>query len=204
MQIAPTRTAEGAHRIAVLVAVIVLAIGFGFLRLRGMVPVAGAAGAWLFTLLLLWPSPAPRARLPKGISRAEYGALRRTLGEGIAAIEAVGHGLPRHARKPIAGLADGLRRIDRHLRRNPAHIGPTRVLIRHRLAEIVAAVEGYATLTRHDLPEHRARLAAVRAHLAALRDGLTQIERACLENDLTALEIGVEVLRDQIERRPRG
>jgi hypothetical protein len=70
---------------------------------------------------------------------------------------------------------------------------------------MVAAVAGYVDLARRARPAagdpaQEERLAGISRRLAGFLPALERIDRACLEDDLMALEISVEVLDEQLGR----
>lgn len=77
----------------------------------------------------------------------------------------------------------------------------TRPFIRGSLERMVASVEGYVELDAKARGENRERLAEVRERIEGFVPALEKIDQACLENDFMALEVQVEVLSDQLERR---
>jgi hypothetical protein len=62
-------------------------------------------------------------------------------------------------------------------------------------------VAGYVRLAAQAGPDQKDRLAAISTQLEEFVPVLEKIDRACLDNDITALEINVEVLNEQLDRR---
>ena len=104
-------------------------------------------------------------------------------------------------------MAELVAAIRRHHVANPGHVPRTRAFVRHTLPRMVAAVAGYVDLARRTDPgttqgdPAARRLAEVARKLAGFVPVLENIDRACVEDDLMALEINVEVLDEQLGRR---
>ena len=190
-----------ANKAAAVAAGIVFVIGVGMLRLRGLPMLIAPGMVYLGTLAMLWPRPKRRKTvLPKGIRKDDF--LRAD--EGLqSSIEL----LRDHARigtfreaALFREIAELVERIRRHLHGNPAHLPVIQRFARHGLARLIQMVTDYADLKQRALPEHRGRLDAVLEHMERLIPALQKIDRACVENDLSALEISVEVLSEQADR----
>ena len=87
---------------------------------------------------------------------------------------------------------------------NPDHVRLTAKFRRHVVGRMVGSVKSYVELARRAGRDQKARLAAISTQLEEFVPVLEKIDRACLENDLTALEINVEVLNEQLNRRGEG
>ena len=171
------------------------------LRLRSWLPFVGAA---LTYLALLWafrrePPPRPVA-LPEGVGRADYEAAVETLGSAGRELRALAAEAPAGDMALIRRMADRVEAIRAHHEANPAHVPRTRIFVRHTLGRMVAAVAGYVDLAGRAGPEGDGRLAEIRRRLEGFVPVLERIDRACVENDLMALEISVEVLDEQLGR----
>ena len=190
-----------ANKAAAVAAGIAFVVVTGFLRLRGLPMLIAPGIVYLGTLAMLWPRRRPRKTvLPKGIRKGDF--LR--VDEGLqSSIEL----LRDHARigtfreaALFREIADLVERIRRHLHGNPAHLPVIQRFTRHGLAWLIQMVTDYADLKQRALPEHRERLEGVLTQLEGLIPALQKIDRACIENDLNALEISVEVLSELADR----
>lgn len=188
-----------ANRVAAVTAGVALALAIGFLRLRGMPVLVGAGAVYLSTLVMLWPKrKRQKTVLPKGVRKADF--LR--VDAGLAASVEL---LRDHARigshreaALFRQIADLVERIHDHLHGNPAHLRVIQRFVRHGLARLIQMVTDYADLKRRALPEHQLRLHKVLTQMEAFIPALQRIDRACVENDLSALEISVEVMAEQV------
>ena len=103
----------------------------------------------------------------------------------------------------FARMADLLGTIRDHHTANPDHAARTRRFRKHVIGRMIQSVSDYLDLSERAGSAQQDRLADVSRQLEAFVPALEKIDRACLENDLTALEINVEVLGDQIDRKGR-
>ena len=188
-------------RTATLVAGAAALLAMGLLRLRGIPVVAGAAVIYLGTLALLWPKPfKPKLVLPKGVKKRTFQGAEKGLEDSVSLLR--GHARLGTSREKALfnRLADGVERILAHLRANPSHLSVIHRFTRHGLARVIQMVTDYAELKQRALPEHRERLDQILAQMETFLPALERIDRACLENDLDALEISVEVMSEQIDK----
>lgn len=188
--------------IGALAVFLVLLIG---LRLRGWPPFILAA---LTYASLLWavqrrPAKARPVPLPDGISRTDYDAALATLQKAAHDLRALAERAPASDRARLHHMAALIGTIRKHHLANPAHLSRTRIFVRHTLPRMVAVIADYVDLASRALAQDEARLAGIRERLESFIPVLEQIERACLNHDLMALEISVEVLDEQLGRNGR-
>lgn len=190
-----------ANKAAALAAGIAFVIGLGVLRLRGLPMLMAPGMVYLGTLAMLWPRrKRQRTVLPKGISKPDFLRVDEGLKSSIDLLQEHARiGTYREAAL-FREIAELVERIRKHLHGNPAHLPVIRRFARHGLAWMIQMVTDYADLKQRALPEHRPRLDAVLANMENLIPSLQKIDRACLENDLDALEISVEVLSEKADR----
>ena len=191
---------SSANGIAAIAAGVATIAAIFFFRMRGIPVLAGAGVVYLGTLVMLWPKPGvPQIVLPKGIRKADFKGVE-------TALEEAGKLLGGHARlgshreralfERMSALTD---RILSHLRANPSHLGVIQRFTRHGLARLIQMVTDYAELKQRALPEHRDRLDGILVQMETFLPALERIDRACVENDLDALEISVEVMSEQMD-----
>ena len=172
------------------------------LRLRGLLPFVAGAATYL---ALLWALRGERTRprpvaLPEGVSRTDYEAAVAALATASRALRSLSVAAPGADELTIWGMAERVEAIRRHHVANPAHVTRTRNFVRHTLPRMVAAVAGYVDLAQRAGPERDERLAGVARRLHGFVPVLERIDQACIDNDLMALEVGVEVLDEQLGR----
>ena len=178
---------------------LVLLIG---LRLRGWPPFILAALAYASLLWIVQRRP-KRARpvaLPDGISHTDYDAALAALENAARDLRSSAESAPSGDRARIRHMAALIEAIRRHHLANPLHLARTRIFVRHTLPRMVRAIATYVDLASRALAQDEARLAGIRQRLDGFIPVLEQIERACLNHDLMALEISVEVLDEQLGR----
>lgn len=189
--------ARSAALVAALLTFVVLAFG---LKLRNFVPFVAAGTIYLGALLALWPRRAAPARLPDGVERTEYNLALERLADCAARLRMQAGLVEGNDASLFDRMAELLDQIAQHHRANPLHVNRTRTFIRSTLRRIVEAVSDYVALARRAGPDQASRMGQISAGLAAFIPVLERIDQACIDNDLTALEINVEVLNDQLDR----
>lgn len=98
----------------------------------------------------------------------------------------------------MAGLFEAIRG---HHTRDPRDYRHTRRFIRHEMPRIVDTAEAYLDLDGKASGRNRDRVEALGARIRGFTPVLEKIDQACLENDFLALEVQVDVLGEQLERR---
>lgn len=190
-----------ANRVAAVAAGVTLAVAIGFLRLRGLPVLFGAGIVYLGTLAMLWPARKPRKTvLPKGIRKSEFMGVDSALTASIGLLRDHARIGSHREAMLFRRIADLVERVREHLHGNPAHLGAIQRFTRHGLARLIQMVTDYADLKRRALPEHRPRLNEVLANMESFIPALQRIDRACVENDLNALEVSVEVMAEQVAK----
>jgi hypothetical protein len=205
-----------AHALAIAGALGVFLLLLLALRLRSWLPFLGAALTYL-GLLYAWrpitrPRPGRDRAMPEGVGPDDWRAA-------LDALAAAGRELDRLAAEAPGPDAASVRRmaalvgaIRGHLDASPGHVPRTRSFVRHTLPRMVAAVAAYVDLARRAGPAghpgrdpaSEGRLAEVSRRLRGFVPALERIDRACVDDDLLALEITVEVLDEQLGRPDPG
>lgn len=189
------------------------------LRLRSWLPFVGAALAYAGLLWAYWPAANPAGRsdrgdpaLPDGVSREDYRTAVDALDDARRRLAALAVEAPPADEPPIARMAELVGAIRSHHLANPGHVSRTRSFVRHTLGRMIAAVAAYVDLARRagpagpngGDPDRDDRLAEVSRRLEGFVPALERIDRACVDDDLIALEINVEVLDEQLGRGNNG
>lgn len=198
---APTVAAERGTSLAMWAAFAVFLALFLVLRLRNWVPFAMAG----FTFVAIWLGTLPvRGRSDRKIDAAPDGET----GEAVRELDAAAARLREFARRASPAdrvlfehLAGLLGRIAGHHRANPGHAQRTRIFRRHVVGRMVRSVADYMDLCRRAGPDQSERLAEISRQLEEYVPALERIDRACIDNDLTELEISIDVLNEQMKRR---
>lgn len=197
------RSRRKAQIIAVLGASVIFLASLIVLRRPSMIPLGVGGFAYVALLLAFWPKrPAPQSpSLPKGVSREDFQLAISRLTEGARRLRGFIAEAPAADEPLLARMAELMEQIREHHRANPEHVRLTRTFVRHTLSQIIGTITDYIALSRRAGPDQADRLAEISRGLEGYVPALERVEKACLDNDLTALEISVEVLNDQIDRK---
>lgn len=170
------------------------------LRMVNMAAVLVPAAVWLGFFFVFY-KPEKKQSLPK---------RTRPKGEAVLDLEQAADRMNVLAKRASAAdeplfthMAGLLRRIRDHHEANPDHAERTRRFRKHVVGRMIQSVSDYLDLSERAGTEQQDRLADVSNQLESFVPALEKIDRACVENDLTALEVNVEVLGDQIDRSRR-
>ena len=186
----------------------VLAIGVfvalvGFLKLRNWMPFVAAGAVWA-GVILATAEPRPR----KGPGGAKDRKGRKEEDQAISLFDQVAKRLRRMARKApghdvprFQRMADLFETLKKHHIANPAHAVLTRKFRKHVIGRMLATIEDYIALAKRAGPDQQDRLGQISRQLAEFIPVLERIDQACIDNDLTELEVNVEVLSEQLNRR---
>lgn len=174
------------------------------LKLRSFMPVAVGLLAYLSLLILLRPRlRAEAAPLPEGVTQEDFDLAMERMSIGARRLRRELPRAPSADRRIIGQMADLIDRIREHHQDNPGHVTLTRRFIRQSLGRMVQAVIDYVALAERAGGAQKARLEEISAEIHAFVPALEGIDRACLQNDLDALQVSVEVLNHQMDRHRR-
>lgn len=160
--------------------------------------------AGVVTFFVSWVLLIPSRKSRKQVADTDEDRAIVELDEAAAELASLAQKAPLPDRPLFRRLAELMGQIrDRH-RMNPDHVRLTAKFRRHVVGRMVGSVKSYVELARRAGRDQKTRLAAISTQLEEFVPVLEKIDRACLENDLTALEINVEVLNEQLNRRGEG
>lgn len=173
---------------------------------------AGAALAWwaavlaglavYSAVLLIVEAERPAApALASGVTDAELREAIDRLTDAAARVRAAALKARGPEKTTFRRLAELLEAIRGHHIADRRDFRHTRPFIRTQLERMVGAIEGYVDLDARARGANRERLEDVRERIEGFVPALEKIDQACLENDFVALEVQVEVLGEQLERR---
>ncbi len=185
-------------KIAAVIALCVLIGMVVFLRMRNHIPLVAAMGTFVIAWLALLP-----ARRPKGAAtRSDEQQLAvDQLDHAAKRLERLARRAPAPDRPLFRRMAELMRQIQEHHRLNPSHASLTAKFRKHVVGRMVESVYNYVELATRSGQDQKDRLAAISTQLEEFVPVLEKIDQACLDNDLMALEINVEVLNVQLNRR---
>ena len=188
--------------IALVAAAAVFLLMVGVLRIWNWMPFVAAGATWLGVILAM-AEPPPK----KGPGGATDRKGRRAEDRAIAQLRHAAKRLDNLARKAPAPdrplfqrMADLMQTLCDHHIANPAHVTLTQKFRKHVAGRMITSVSDYIELTNRSGDAHKDRLADISRQLETFVPVLEKIDRACIDNDLTELEINVEVLNDQLDR----
>jgi len=181
-------------------AAVFLALFFGS-ALAWWVSLLGGGSVYLAVLMLTDPiAPEPTVG-PDGVSDDDIRAAVDRLTAAAVRLRAAAlkaRGPEKTTFKRMAELVEAIRGHHLADRRDYRH---TRSFINTSLDRMVESVEGYVELDAKARGQNRERLGEVRERIEGFVPALEKIDQACLENDFMALEVQVEVLDEQLQRR---
>lgn len=184
---------------AALFGIAVFALVLVLMRSVSYLPLIAGITTFFIALLAMIPADRPRGRAAE-MSEQERAVEELDLAAGK--LEDMARQAPAPDRPLFLRLAELMTQIRDSHRLNPGHAGLTRKFRRHVVGRMVGSVASYVDLARRTGQDQKDRLAAISSQLEEFVPVLEKIDRACLDNDLMALEINVEVLNEQLNRRP--
>lgn len=154
-------------------------------------------------LLLLVPRKPPETEIMLGdrVSAADLRIAARALEDSARRIsEALPH-TPRDDHQALADMSAHLLSIREQVLADPRDYRSTRRFITSYLPNMVRSVEAYGDLNQRARGKQQERIKALGEQIHSFGPVVEQIDRACLENDFTALEAEVDALGTQLARR---
>lgn len=103
--------------------------------------------------------------------------------------------------KALTQITDHLKSIRQSVIDDPADYRAARQFINVYLPKIVQTVESYVKVAEHVTDANADRLEGLGARIQEFEPVVHRIRTACIENDLTALELEVDVLSKSLDRR---
>ena len=197
---------------ALIGAIVVLFLLVAVFRMRNWIPFAVAAFTWAAIMLATLPRRQKRPPalpenapedLPEDVDPSDFEHAMSAFGTAAAKLRELAARAPVPDIPLFEHMADLLEKIREHLRASPGHVTLTRRFLRHTLGRMLDVVSDYVDLANRAGPDQRERLSGISHQMEGFVAVLEKIDRACLDNDLTALEINVEVLNEQFDRRNR-
>jgi hypothetical protein len=189
-----------ATKLAALSAVMVFVLLLVVFRMRNYVPFAAALASFVIVWLAMLPAGMGRRKLRIRAKTPEGQAVAQ-LDAAAAELQDLSRKAPMPDRPLFARMAELMGRIRDHHIQNPDHTRGTDKFRKHVIGRMVTSIADYVRLAAQSGPDQKDRLAAISTQLEEFVPVLEKIDRACLENDITALEINVEVLNEQLDRR---
>lgn len=184
-----------------LAAAVFLALFFGAALVWWLALVLGAVAYGAFLMII------PRRYRPEEIvlrahvTQADMQNAGAALKGHAMRLERVADRLPPEDRRAVDGMAGHLMSIRDNVLKDPDDYRLTRRFITTYLPNMVRSVESYADLAGQGRGDQAARLAQLGKQIRGYATVVEDIDRACIENDLVALEAEVDALGTQLSRR---
>ncbi|RYH11164.1 5-bromo-4-chloroindolyl phosphate hydrolysis family protein [Tropicimonas sp. IMCC6043] len=143
--------------------------------------------------------------LGTSVSAADIQSAAATLQDAQQRLERAAGKAPEADTPAILDMASHVGSIRRSVLEDPEDYRPARRFITFYLPNIVKTVESYVKLAGQARGEKAARLHDLSGQIRRFGEVVERIDAACIENDLRALEVEVDVLSGQLDRvRMRG
>lgn len=184
----------------VLAAVVFLGLYFGLLLQAWLAGVLAALAYFAFLLVIARRMPLSELMLSDRVSAADVDTAGRALAEAARRVGRAAETAPEADRTGLIELQAHLASIREQVLADPADYRSAQRFITSYLPRMVESVEGFAALARRVQGPDVSRLAPLRDGLATYREAVARIDRACLENDFTALEAEIDALAFQVRR----
>jgi ribosome-binding protein aMBF1 (putative translation factor) len=160
----------------------------------------GAVAYFAFLLIIRRRLPSSEVMLGDRVSKADLDAAAASLASAGARLRAASQAAPAADRDEMADMADHVLSIRELILADPNDYRLARPFITFYLPKIVEMVESYVALARQARGAQSARLADLGQRIRGFAPIVRKIEKACLDNDLAALEAEVEALGFQVKR----
>jgi hypothetical protein len=187
----------------VAAAAIFLALFFGATLVWWLALVLGAVAYGALLLVIPRRKRASEITLGLRVTEQDVQNAGHALQEYAMRLQRTLPGLPEADRPAVAEMAQHLGSIRENVMRDPDDFRLTRRFITTYLPNVVQTVETYADLSGRTSGEQANRLQALGEQIRGFSTVVDDIARACVENDLAALEAEVGALDTQLSRRMR-
>lgn len=197
------RLSDGTRQIvaALLASAAFLAIFFG-LRLVWWLALAMAVLVYGASLLLIGRRrPLEEIRLASRVSAADVAAAAEALDDARTRLERAAPQAPKADRAPISQMAEDVAVIRQNVIEDPDDYRAARMFISVYLPKIVQSVETYTRLSDQATGANAERVSRLGAQIRGFVPVVDRIRAACIENDLSSLELEVSVLSEALDRR---
>lgn len=187
----------------VLAAMVFLGLFFGVTLVWWLALILGAVTYGALLLIIPKRRRADEIQLGARVSAADMQNAGAALLEHARTLETTLDKLPELDAQAVGEMAAHIRSIRDNVLRDPDDYRLTRRFISTYLPNVVQTVETYADLAARTTGEQAERLSHLGAQIRGFNKVVEDIDRACIENDLAALESEVDALGAQLNRRVR-
>jgi len=185
----------------ILAAIIFQGLFFGLNLVWWLALVLAAVGYGALLLVIPHRRRADEIILTAKTSKADLQSAGEALSDSAKRLTDTIAKLPEADAMAVEEMAQHILSIRENILRDPEDYRLTRRFITTYLPNMVQTVETYAGLAGRTKGAQSERLDALGAQIRAFAPVVDQIDRACIENDLAALESEVDALGTQLSRR---
>lgn len=199
------RLSDGPRQIlaGIISAAAFLALFFG-LTLVVWAALLGAVLVYAAALLIIRRRPPlDEIHLSAQVTAADVARATDALAVAAERLDRASVRAPQATQAQIADMAEHLGSIKNSVATDPEDYRTTRRFIGFYLPKIVDTVEAYVAIADKTTGAQAARVEALSEDIARFDKVIREIDQACLENDVQALEVQVEVLANQMDRGRR-
>jgi 5-bromo-4-chloroindolyl phosphate hydrolysis protein len=160
----------------------------------------GAVAYFAFLLIIRKRPLSSEVMLGDRVSKADLDAAAAGLAAAGARLRAAAQAAPVADQREMADMADHVLSIRDLILADPNDYRLARPFVTFYLPKIVEMVESYVSLAKRAKGAQSARLADLGQRIRGFAPIVRKIDKACLDNDLAALEAEVEALGFQVKR----
>lgn len=164
----------------------------------------GAVAVYAAALLMIRRRlPLDEIHLSAQVTAADVARATDALDQASARLARAAEAAPRGDRDQLLAMSRNLGSIRQSVATDPEDYRTTRRFIGFYLPKIVETVDAYVRLAGMASGDQAARIEALGRDIGRFDLAIREIDQACLENDVQALEVQVDVLAKQMDRGRR-
>jgi hypothetical protein len=153
-----------------------------------------------FLIIIRKRASASEVMVAERVSKADLEAAAASLASAGVRLRAASEVAPVAVRSDLAGMADHVLSIRDLILSDPNDYRLAKPFVGFYLPKIVETVESYVALAKLSRGDQSERLAELGQRIKDFGPVVRKIDRACLDNDLAALESEVDALGFQMKR----
>jgi hypothetical protein len=158
------------------------------------------AAYFAFLIIIRKRIPASEVMVAGRVTKADLEAAAASLASAGARLRVASEAAPAAVRTDLAVMADHVLSIRDLILSDPNDYRLAKPFVGFYLPKIVETVESYVALAKLSRGDQSARLAELGQRIKEFGPVVRKIDRACLDNDLAALEAEVDALGFQMKR----
>jgi len=153
-----------------------------------------------FLIMIRKRPPASEVMVAERVTKADLDAAAASLAAAGKRLRSASDAAPAADRSDLADMADHVLSIRDLILSDPNDYRLAKPFVGFYLPKIVETVESYVSLAKLSRGDQSARLAELGQRIKDFGPVVRKIDRACLDNDLAALEAEVDALGFQMKR----